>query len=98
MHSSEYSTKSATDQVHLDIIDDTLGKRYTTLESTFSANNNPCKQKVFVKDSRTIVGIEDTNFASNFQFDEHYENIDNTLCIPTYKILDRTAMFYVKQI
>ena len=36
-----------------------------------------------MKDSCTIAGAQDNNFASNFQLDENYETTDNTLSIPS---------------
>ena len=50
-----------------------------------------------MKESHTINGIEDDNFASNFQLDINYENIDNTLNLPTYKTPYGTTIFEAKE-
>ena len=59
--------------------------------------NNPTQIDGFTKETRTIAGIDDDNFASHFQLDEHYEDINNTLNIPTYKTPYGTTMFNAKK-
>ena len=76
-----YSIDDVTNQVHLDIIDDTLQKR--RMMRIFLTNNNSTKINSFIKDSLTIAGMQDNNVASSIQLDEDYKTTDNTLSIPS---------------
>ena len=66
------------------------------IQKIILTSNNPTKIDSLMKDSRTIAGIQDNTFASNFQLNENYETTDNALIIHSNN-KQETTMFQTKK-